>query len=160
MRSNRLKNILTLLIIFAAIVGFFSITKLLGSGEKVQSEKPFVICQQQNAPPEQQKCFWTAHIHATVKVSKSNGQIPIGFEKGALEGMHTHAETNRIHWHGLIPVDPKTREATDWSVLKVEKIPGDFKLSIQRTSKFIVNGKEVDPSYIWTDGDTIEIHYE
>ncbi len=82
------------------------------------------------------------------------------FEEGELEGQHTHSEPNKLHWHGLIPVDPKTKEVTDWSALEVQKIVTDFKLSRGRTPKFIVNGKEVPSTYIWKDGDVIEIRYE
>jgi len=95
-----------------------------------------------------------------VRVFKSGKEIPVKFEEGKLEGQHTHSEPNKLHWHGLIPVDPKTKEVTDWSALEIQKIITDFGRSQEGTSKFIVNGKEVEPSYIWKDGDAIEIHYE
>lgn len=158
--SKQLKSIVTLLLVMAAIIGFFWAANFLGSGEKAQSEKPLVICQPQNAPLEKQKCNWTAHIHAMVKLFKNNIEVPVRFEEGVLEGQHTHSEPNKLHWHGLIPVDSKTKEVTDWSALEIQKIVTDFNLSQEGTPKFIVNGKEVEPSYIWKDGDTIEIHYE
>jgi len=191
--NNSLKNIFILIVIIAAIAGFFWIANFLGSGEKAQSEKPLVICQPQSAPPEQpsaafpsreatdeqskamagkQKCYWTAHIHAMVRVFKDGKEIPIKFEEGKLEGQHTHSEPNKLHWHGLIPVDAKTpkeslrdptgqaKEVIDWSALEVQKIITDFGRSQEGTPKFIVNGKEVEPSYIWKDGDNIEIRYE
>lgn len=158
--NTKIKNIIGLLVVAVAIIGFFKLANFLGSGEKAQSEKPIVICQPQNAPPEQQKCHWTAHIHATVKLFSKGEEIPIKFEEGVLEGQHTHSEPNKLHWHGLIPVDPKTTEVTDWSALQVQKIVTDFKPSEEGAPKFIVNGKEVEPSFIWQDGDTIEIHYE
>lgn len=154
--NRRAKSILILAVVIAAIIGLFWFARFLGSGEKVQSEKPLVICQPQNAPPQNQKCFWTTHIHATVKVFMKGIEVPLGFEEGVLEGSHTHAEPNKIHWHGLIPVDPKTKEVKDWSALEVQKLipPRETK------PKFIVNGQEVKTSYIWKDGDTIEIRYE
>lgn len=158
--TNQLKSIVIIILVIAAITGFFWIAKFLGSGEGVESEKPAVICKPQNAPPESQECLWTAHIHAEVKVFKNGNEIPVRFEQGELEGQHTHSEPNKLHWHGLIPVDPKTKEVTDWSALAVQKVVTDFKLSQEGAPKFIANNKEVDPSYIWKDGDSIEIRYE
>ena len=168
--GSRIKNITPLVFIIAAVIGFFWIASFLGSGEKVQSEKPLVICQPQNALPDQsssaeatagkQKCFWTAHIHAHVQVFKNEKELPVRFEEGKLEGQHTHSEPNKLHWHGLIPVDPKTKEVTDWSALEVRQFVAHINLSQEGALKFIVNGKEVEPSYIWKDGDTIEIRYE
>lgn len=157
MNSSRVKNTLILLAVIAALLGFVWFALNFGAGEeKVQSEKLLVICQPQNVPPEQQKCFWTAHIHATVKVFMKGEKISLGFEQGNLEGSHSHAEPDKIHWHGLILVDPKTKEVTDWSPLAVSQLS----LKERETEpKFIVNGKEVGPSHIWQDGDTIEIHY-
>lgn len=158
--NKQIKNWFIILLVVAAIAGFFWIANFLGSGEKAQSEKPIVICKPQSAPPEQQECLWTAHIHATVRVFKNGKEIPVKFEEGKLEGQHTHSEPNKLHWHGLLPVDSKTKEVTDWSALQVQKIITDFNISQEGTPKFIVNGNEVDPSYIWQDSDTIEIHYE
>lgn len=153
---KQIKNVLILIVIVGAILGLFLIGRFFGSGENVESEKPLVICQPQNAPPEQQKCNWTAHIHAMVKVFMKGEGVPLGFEEGILEGSHTHAEPNKLHWHGLIPVDPKTKEVNDWSALEVQKL-----IPPRETEpKFIVNSKEVEPSYIWQDGDTIKILYE
>lgn len=151
---------LILVLIASAILGFFWIANFLGSGEKAQSEKPLVICNPPNVPPEQQTCNWTAHIHATVRLFSKGQEIPVKFEEGELEGQHTHSEPNKLHWHGLIPVDPKTKEVTDWSALQVQKIVTDFKPSEEGAPKFIVNDKKVEPSYVWHDGDNIEIHYE
>lgn len=158
--NTKIKSIIAILVVAGAMLGFFWLANLFGTGEKAQSEKPLVICQPQNAPPEQQTCNWTAHMHATVRLSSNGKEIPVKFEEGELEGQHTHSEPNKLHWHGLIPVDSKTKEVTDWSALEVQKIVTDFDLSQAGTPKFIVNGKEVEPSFIWQDGDTIEIHYE
>ncbi|MFY9484886.1 MAG: hypothetical protein WAP74_04750 [Patescibacteria group bacterium] len=158
--TKQVKNVLLLLLVAVTVLTFFWLAEFLGSGERAQSEKPLVICQPQNAPPEQQKCNWTAHIHATIRLFSGGKEIPVKFEEGVLEGQHTHSEPNKLHWHGLTPVDPKNKEVTDWSALQVKKIVTDFKPSQQGALKFIVNDKEVDPSYIWKNGDIIEIHYE
>lgn len=158
--NKKVKSIIALLVVAVAIIGFFKLANYLGSGEKAQSEKPIVICQPQNAPPEQQQCNWTAHMHAMVRLFSGRKEIPVKFEEGVLEAQHTHSEPNKLHWHGLIPVDTKTREVTDWSALQVQKVVTDFKFSQEGEPTFIVNGKAVEPLYIWKDGDTIEIHYE
>ena len=167
--NTKVKSIIGLLVVVIAVIGFFKLANFLGTGEKAQSEMPLVICNPPNVPPEQpssaeatagkQKCYWTAHVHAMVKLFKNNVEVPVRFEEGVLEGQHTHSEPNKLHWHGLIPVDSKTKEVTDWSKLEIQKIITDFKVSQGGTPKFIVNGKEVEPSYIWKDGDNIEIHY-
>lgn len=158
--NTKIKSVIALLVIAVAILGFFWLANFLGSGEKAQSEKPLVICNPPNVPPEQQKCNWTAHIHATVRLFSRGEEIPVKFEEGVLEGQHTHSDPNKLHWHGLIPVDPKTKEVTNRSALEVQKIVTDFKLAQAGAPKFIVNGKEVEPSYIWKDGDMIEMRYE
>ena len=160
MATNKLKSVIVIVFVIAAVIGFFWIAKFFGSGENAQSEKPLVICNPPNVLPEQQKCSWTAHIHFHLNVFKRFQEIPIGFEQGDLQTTHTHAEKNLIHWHGLIPLNSNKKEVTDWSVLEIRKIPSDLKLNIDGTPKFIVNGKEADPSYIWKDGDHIEIRYE
>lgn len=159
--NTKIKNIIAFLVVMIAIAGFIWFAlNFGGGGEKVQSEQPLVICNPPSVPPEQQTCYWTAHIHFTLKVLGEAREIPLGFELGDLRAMHTHAEKETVHWHGLIPVNPKTKEVTDWSILRVEKIPGDLKVSTEGTPRFIVNSKEVEPSYTWKDGDSIEIHYE
>lgn len=157
---KQLKSVLAILSIGIVVVAFFWIAKNFGGGESVQSEKPLVICQPQNAPPEEQKCNWTVHIHAHVRVFKGSQEVSLGFEQGELEEAHTHAGENKIHWHGLIPADPLTKGVKDWSPLQVGNLPKELKLSIDGNPKFFVNGKEVDLSYIWQDGDIIEMRYE
>jgi len=157
--TKQLKSVFIIVLVVAAVAGFFWIAKYLGGGESVESEKPVVICKPQNAPPEQQECFWTAHVHAMVRVFQNGTKIQLRFEEGELEGSHTHSESNTLHWHGLIPVDPKTKEVTDWSQLTILQLLKDLGLSIEDGPQIIVNSKGVDLSYVWKDGDTIEIQY-
>lgn len=158
--TKQLESVFIVLLVIVAIVAFFWIAKNLGGGESVESEKPAVVCRPQNAPPEKQECFWTAHIHAEVGVLRSGKEVPVQFEQGELEEEHTHSEPNKIHWHGLIPVNPADKTIKDWSALRVDNLPKDLNLSFKETPNFIVNGNKVQPSYIWQDGDKIEIRYE
>lgn len=151
-----------LVLIVVLLAGFiiFKLALRVGTaGENVQSEKPMVICSPHNAPADQQKCYWTAHIHVGVKIFNKGKEVPIGFEQGALEKGHTHAQKNKLHWHGLIPVDTKTKEF-DTSAFRIDKIPGDLKVSLPGNPRFIVNGKQEEGSYLWHDGDEVEIYYE
>lgn len=153
-------SLLILIFIIATIILFFVVAHYFGNIESVRSEKPIVICIPHDVPIQNQKCFWTAHIHAMVKVFKNNKEEPIGYEQGNLEDVHTHAEKNKLHWHGLIAVDKKTREVQDWSIFRIDNIPKNLGISIQENPRFKVNGQQQDGSYIWHDGDNIEIYYE
>gem|GEM_PF-6964983 len=75
----------------------------MGAGEKAQSEMPLVICNPPNALPEQQKCNWTAHVHAIVRVFKNGAEMPVRFEEGKLEGQTDYTQK---HWQtdALAPI--------------------------------------------------------
>lgn len=149
---EKLKYLSGLLIVIATIVAVFWLANRFGSGEKVESEKAAIVCKKEN------ECFWTAHIHATIKVFQDNNEILLTFEQGKLEGIHTHTEKNNLHWHGLIRVD-QTREVKDWSAFTIERLLKDLDLSIEDGPRIIVNNKEVGLAHTWQDGDTIEIRY-
>lgn len=157
--TSRAKNFLIVLLAVAAIGGLFWLASRLGSGEKVQSEKPLVICNPPQAPPEEQRCFWTADIHARVTLFKGGEKFFLNFEQGDLNGVHTHSERNLIHWHGLIPADAQTKEVKDWSAMRVDKMPKDLGLTLEGQPRFFINGEEVEPSHIWQDEDAVEIRY-
>ncbi len=158
--NKYISNGLILIMVLWAGFTIFKLAVRVGTvGENAQSEKPMVICSPQDAPADQQKCYWTAHIHTTVKIFSKGKEIPIGFEQGILEKGHTHAQKNKLHWHGLIPADPKTKEF-DKTAFRIDKIPGDLNISLPGTPRFIVNDKQEDGSYLWQDGDKVEIYYE
>jgi hypothetical protein len=101
-----------LLIAFATggiLAAFYMAGFFKAEEQGVRSQKPIIFCQPQNAPPQQQKCFFTSHvdIYLTIKIWGEEKNLP--FEKGDLTKAHTHADRNKIHWHSLIPVDPVTR---------------------------------------------------
>ncbi len=161
---------LVFVLVVVMVVIFFWIANRLGSGEKVQSEKPLVICQPQDVPlteqsssaeatADKQKCFWTAHIHAHIKILQDNREVVLNFEQGKLEGTHTHSDRHQLHWHGLISVDPKTKEIQDWSQLSLLQLLKDLGLSIEDGPQIVLNGERADLSYTWEDGDSIEIRY-
>ena len=61
---KKFRNLLFLLAVVVAIAGVFWFANRFGGGEKVESEKPTVVCKKEN------ECFWTAHINATIKMFK------------------------------------------------------------------------------------------
>ncbi len=158
------KYITSSLILIAVVSGIFILFKMVNYigivGEKVQSEKPTVICSNPNAPPDQQKCYWTAHIHTQVKVFHQGKEFPLGYEQGDLQKGHTHVTKNVLHWHGLLPVNPFTKQIIDSSAFRIDKIPLDLHIQLPGKPRFIVNGKEKDGSHKWKDGDTVEIYYD
>lgn len=150
------KTALILFIVILVTGAIFLLANRFGSGEKIESEKPKIVCKP--IRQAQGECFWTAHIHATIKVFKNGKPVELNFEQGKLEEEHTHSELDKLHWHGLIPID-ENKNVKDWSILKVGNIPKDLGLNIGGEPKFIVNSKEVNVDYIWQDGDHIEIRY-
>lgn len=151
---------IVLITVIITITVLFKMVNYVGIvGEKVQSEKPIIICNP-DAPIDQQQCYWTAHIHITVRVFHQGKELPIGYEQGNLQKGHTHAAKNLLHWHGLLPVNPSTKQILDSSVFRVDKIPTDLHIQLPGKPRFIVNGKEKEGSYEWNDGDTVEIYYE
>lgn len=158
--KEKLSSIVILILVIILIIGFFYIAKLFSGEGGITSEKPIVFCVPEDAPPDQQKCFYTAHDHFQLKLVLDGKEQDIGFEEGGLEKSHTHAEENKIHWHSTLPVDPSTKQVTDWSTHSIRAtlqesgfIYPDKKVTV------IVNSqvKEEGLDYIWKDGDTIEV---
>lgn len=143
------------------LVAFFYIASRFSGGEKgVSTEKPITTCQPENVPPEKQKCYWTAHIHMTLTLTANGQKQDLSFEEGELQEGHTHAEKDKIHWHATLPVDPKTKQVTDYSSLKLKVVLDEFKTDYQdKKVTVVVNGetKLEGLDYIWQDGDRIDI---
>ena len=119
------------------------------------------------------QCFWAAHIHTELRVNICGKDIELGLEKGALEATHTHKEKNRLHFHERLPVDPATREITDFTPLQLDTFLEAINLPLTPGCigdtcncngepgqlSMTINGKtntEFD-KYIWKEGDIIEI---
>lgn len=151
-----MKQIFILIGVILAVIVIILFARRFGSGESVRSERPRVICNDQ--------CFWTAHLHANLKVFNEGNPVSMGFEQGNLQGVHTHTQSDKIHWHGFLPVDRLTQKITDSSPLALVVILRDLGITIDKPTavvKFFVNGQETeDLTSIWQDGDNIEIHYD
>lgn len=157
-------NILLLGFVVIGLVVFFYVANRFSGGEKgVSTEKPINTCQPENAPPDKQKCYWTAHIHMTLNVTINGQKQDLSFEKGELQEGHTHAEKDKIHWHATLPVDPQTKQITDYSALKLKAVLDELQVNYQGKKVIVlVNGQEKSEGldYIWQDGDTVEAKIE
>lgn len=154
-------NIILIIFVIVGLITFFYIANRFSGGEKdVSTEKPITTCQPEKAPPEKQKCYWTAHIHMTLNVTINGQKQDLSFEKGELHEGHTHAEKGKIHWHATLPVDPKTKQITDYSDLKLKAVLDEFGVNYQGKKVMVVVGSQAKPErvdYIWQDGDRIEV---
>lgn len=174
-------NILVVLFVLALLTVFISFLATHFTGESgVKSDEGIVFCQPENAPIEKQKCFFTAHghIHFDIEVCGQKKILP--FETGDLQKLHTHIETNKVHWHALLPVDKSTRNITDYSDLKLSSLFKELKISFTNEGiydvkngnkcpngkigklRVFVNGDEKEDytNYIVKDKDKITIKFE
>ena len=174
-------SIITIIFVVGAFIAiYYTAVFFRGEEEKVRSENPIVFCQPENAPPEDQKCFFTTHIHIYITIKVFGEDKPLRFEHGDLTKSHTHSQTDKIHWHTLVEVDPKTKKAPD-SEFKLGKVFDDINIyfdsdgvfdyrngSINPTTnkpatlKMYINGKENTEfrDYVWKDKDRIEVIFE
>ncbi len=173
-------NIIILLFVLATVIIFVSYLATHFTGETgIKSDKGITFCQPENAPQDQQKCYFTAHwhVHADIKVCNETKLLP--YETGDLGKLHTHVETNKIHWHGLLPVDPVTKKITDYSQMKMSNLFLELKVPVAADRiydfkngatcpdgrignlKVSVNGQEQKDflNYILKDGDHISIEF-
>lgn len=120
--------IVNIAIFILVIILFFSLFYMASyfrkQEEQIRSENPITFCQAPKAPLEEQKCYFTTHIHffLTIKIFGEERNLQ-KFEYGLLNGFHTHYEENKIHWHALLLVDSVTKEPLE--NLTIEKLFGD-----------------------------------
>lgn len=154
-------NILLIVFVVAGLIAFFYIGNRFSGGEGgVTTEKPITTCQPENAPPDKQKCYYTAHPHFTLKLMVNGQKQDLSFEKGDLQKPHTHADKNKIHWHATLPVDSMTKKITDYSPLKLKAVLDEFGINYQGKKVMVVVNNQAKPDgleYIWQDEDMIEV---
>jgi hypothetical protein len=113
------------------------------------------------------QCYWTAHMHAWIRISACGKRINLPKLMGPLSGPHTHTEENFLHWHDKLPADPATKEVLNDTPLRLGHglatlgitLPDTCTDSADATTKFFVNGKERNDlaEYVWRDRDIIDI---
>ncbi len=138
-------NIVILLFVLATVIIFVSYLATHFTGETgIRSDKGITFCQPirqaqgkpKNPPPDQQKCFFTAHWHTQFDVKICDETKLLPYETGDLVKLHTHVETDKVHWHGLLPVDPKTKEVTDYSDLQLRNVFAQLKVPVTENEAY------------------------
>lgn len=147
MKREHLGDLLLVAFAVAGIVAAFGIARFFrGEEENVRAQKPIIFCQPQDAPPEQQQCFFASHIdvYVTVKIWGEEKTLP--FEKGDLTKSHLHAEKNKVHWHSLIPVDPRKKQLENASPLTLGQLFDDLNIPFDHDRIFDAKNGNVGPS--------------
>lgn len=140
-------NILILVFALALIIISVSYLAAHFTGESgIKSEEALTFCQPENASPKQQKCFFTAHWHTQFDVKICDETKLLPYEKGDLVKLHTHVETDKVHWHGLLPVDPKRKEITDYSDLKLRNVFAQLKVPVSENEAYGYKNGETCPN--------------
>jgi len=170
-KKKRIKQSAVLTIAVIILLGIaYSLFITFKSGARSSG---LIVCPQEN------KCYWTAHIHAYVpiKICGEDKRLPI--ELGPLNEPHTHEEKNVIHWHDRLLYDNVNKKLLDpapltlgafFDALKVnfnldsilDKKNGDLCPDGTSTLKMFVNGKRNDQfrDYIWKDKDVIVLAFD
>ena len=142
-------NIIILVFALALIVVSISYLAAHFTGESgIESERELTFCQPENAPPDQQKCYFTAHWHINFDVKICDETKLLAYETGDLKELHTHVETDKVHWHGLLPVDPKTKEITDYSSLQLKSVLAQLKAPITEDEAYGYKNGDACPNGI------------
>lgn len=171
-KKKKIKKSIILSIVVLAIIGIvYSLFITLQSGARSSG---LIVC------PQEDKCYWTAHVHAYVpiKICGEDKRLPI--ELGPLNGPHTHEEKNIIHWHDRLPYDNVNKRLLETKPLTLgaffDAINANFNSNsildknnndvcldgTQGKLKMFVNGKRSNQfrDFIWKDKDVIFIIFD
>ncbi|MBI4149530.1 hypothetical protein HY491_03720 [Candidatus Woesearchaeota archaeon] len=135
------------------------------------AEEGIMVC-------ESGQCFWAAHIHSQLRVEICGEEVDMGLEEGELAETHTHKERGQLHFHERLPVDPETKQVTDFSPLQLSVffegmgmqltsecigewcngdlctgVPGRLSMTVNEVPSTSFGG------YTWQDGDVIDITF-
>lgn len=113
------------------------------------------------------------HVHSDIEfeLCGSTEFIQLPREEGELSGLHTHKETNYLHFHDSIPLDHTTREDMYDKRLTIQEVLDTFAETLEvskycdmsRDPQVSVLVNDLAPSeglqYNWKDGDVIKIIY-
>lgn len=169
--KNLSKLLLGTAIIFFGVLGFYSYQQFKDSGIETEG---IVVCSKDGV------CEKSMHIHAELNVAICGKDATLAKDKGDFSDIHTHKETNLLHFHERLQVNPKG-EILDNSPLKLsnavmalsrmslsDQCIGD-KCNGKRCPngnpgklKLTVNGlvqKEI-AEYVWKDQDKMELRFE
>jgi len=163
------KNSLPIITIIIAVVAL-AILGFMGYSvytyyQSEQEKEGFFACNQDGTV-----CELSQHIHADIDVTVCGKEIIFPKEAGRTDEQHTHKETNLMHLHARLKVDPQTKEPLNPTRRQVQafldqmdfQFPDTCPDNPNPTMTVYVNDIESSESldYVWVDGDRIEIEYE
>lgn len=161
-KSASLAKYIAILVILGTIAyGAYAVYTFQHSEENTQG---FFTCDK-----EGKVCQLSQHIHADIEANICGREVTFEKEKGRTDQTHTHKESNKIHWHAPLKVDPQTRLPLDPKPLQVSSFLAqmDFTLAACPQNpnpdlKVTVNGLDMPSKldYVWQDGDKIELRYK
>lgn len=157
---------LTLLIsvIILGVAGYLGYT-VYEYNKSEQEKEGFFACNEDGSV-----CELSQHIHADIDLSACGEEIIFPKEAGRTDEQHTHKETNLMHWHARLVVDPETKQPIDPTRRKISaflkqmnyEFPSSCETNKKPSLSVTVNGENElqGLDYVWQDGDKIGIQYD
>ena len=140
-------NLLLISFGLGGIIAAFYVANFFKQEEiDIRSQKPIIFCQPENAEPEKQKCYFTSHVDVYLTIKSWGQEKTLPFETGNLTKSHLHAEKNKIHWHGLIPVDPKKKEFEDKTQLTLGQAMDDLGIPFDKDRLYNFKNGDLGPN--------------
>ena len=154
--------------IILILVGIIAVIYLMKFSIDQYKEKAgaigIVIC-------NEQECIKTLHIHSNIEFNFCGKTLTLPRETGPLDGLHTHKEKNRLHFHNKVQLDPDSKVQLFDKRLSIQEVIETFELEKEsgalcegvveknQNPTVTVNGIEKTLEYNWRDGDEIELTY-
>lgn len=150
-------------LVVVTILGYL-IYSVIVFQQSEQEKEGFFACNEDGTV-----CELSQHIHADIDMTVCGEHIIFEKEKGRTDELHTHKETNLMHWHARLQVDPTTREPLDPTRRQVQAFLGQMEYTFPESCpnnpnpslSVFVNDEpsEIGLDYVWKDGDTITVIY-
>ncbi len=176
MRKNK-HSILPDVKTIAAIVIGFLIVGLLAFSVKHYYDRTGETGEMEFFCVEEQ-CFVTIHVHADVEFDLCGQDFSLSKEEGALEEVHTHKESNTLHWHAPLPAD-ENGSIVDYTNMSLGNTFKSLEYNLNSTcfetwcngtqcngepGELLIYINDVESAerekYIWKDGDSILIKFK
>lgn len=171
-KKKKIKRSVIFSIIILALLGIaYSLEVTFQSGARSSG---IIVC------PQEDKCYWTAHIHAYVPIYVCGKEIKQYIEVGPLNEPHTHEEKHVIHWHDRLPYDNVNKRLLEYAPLTLGAYFDALEMQFdsnrildksnddlcpdgsQGTLKMFVNGKQNNMfrNFVWKDKDVIVLIFD
>lgn len=161
--SNSPLKLLVLLAVIA--LGGFFVYSVYSYQTSEQEKEGFFTC---NA--DKTVCELSQHVHADIHMDVCGELVTFPKETGRTDMQHTHKETNKLHWHARVKVDPMTRAPLDPTLQTVQAFLDQMKYNLPeactKNSSPLLEVRVNDVleirglQYVWKDGDRISVTYK